>query len=196
MHTLHNCTKTEVKIYRLLKHVFGSCKGEGDYQRLTVLMGWALLPVLGSLDHPVTVLDVYGVLAADGESSSRDEDPSSLSWKRSVQVGGLGGGSGGSLLLFLQTMILGDGSLLSTAGGEGGAVGGGGGAGGRVHFHWSDIPTGEDYVPIASGAGLIDIRFFYHLRFLLAFLLSLLFGFVEYHLDFIFNYDVSVPCSS
>jgi len=122
-----------------------------------VVTGLTLAPVLGSIDHPVTVLDVYGVLAADGESSTRDNDPSR---KRSAPLGGPGGGSGGSLLLFLQTMILGNGSLLSTAGGEGGAVGGGGGAGGRVHLHWSDMPTGEDYVPIASGGGLIDIRFF------------------------------------
>ncbi|KAG0610062.1 hypothetical protein M758_7G036100 [Ceratodon purpureus] len=106
------------------------------------------LIVLGSLEHPVTVLDVYGVLAADGESPTA-VDPGS-------QVGGPGGGSGGSVLLFLQTMTLGNGSLVSTAGGQGGAVGGGGGAGGRVHFHWSDIPTGEDYVPIAIAEGLID----------------------------------------
>ncbi|KAG0603647.1 hypothetical protein M758_10G110100 [Ceratodon purpureus] len=111
------------------------------------------LIVLGSMYHPVTVLDVYGVLAADGESSARVD----FSTKLGGQVGGSGGGSGGSLLLFLQTMILANGSLLSTTGGRGGAVGGGGGAGGRVHFHWSDIPTGEDYVPIATVEGHISI---------------------------------------
>jgi hypothetical protein len=121
-----------------------------------VAVGLTLASVLGSMYHPVTVLDVYGVLAADGESSARvDSDR-----KMGGQVGGPGGGSGGSLLLFLQTMILGNGSLLSTAGGQGGAVGGGGGAGGRVHFHWSDIPTGEDYVPIATVEGHIDTRLF------------------------------------
>ena len=117
---------------------------------LTVVIGFPLASVLGSLEHPVTVLDVYGVLAADGQSPQA-VDPDS-------KVGGPGGGSGGSVLLFLQTMILGKGSLVSTTGGQGGAVGGGGGAGGRVHFHWADIPTGEDYVPIASPEGLVDTR--------------------------------------
>jgi hypothetical protein len=111
------------------------------------LTGFSLAAVVGSLEHPVTVLDVYGVLAADGESPPAVHP-----------VGGSGGGSGGSVLLFLQTMTLGNGSLVSTAGGQGGAVGGGGGAGGRVHFHWADIPTGEDYVPIAVTEGLIDTR--------------------------------------
>lgn len=110
-----------------------------------------MVPVLGSFEHPVTVLDVYGVLAANGESPPA-VNPGS-------KVGGPGGGSGGSVLLFLQTVTLGNGSLVSTAGGQGGAVGGGGGAGGRVHFHWADIPTGEDYVPIAITEGLIDTRF-------------------------------------
>uniref|UniRef100_A0A7I4AXX0 DUF8003 domain-containing protein n=1 Tax=Physcomitrium patens TaxID=3218 RepID=A0A7I4AXX0_PHYPA len=107
------------------------------------------LIVVGSMEHPVSMLDVCGVVAADGESSTR-ADP-----VEAQLGGGPGGGSGGSLLLFLQTMTLRNGSILSTAGGQGGAVGGGGGAGGRIHFHWADIPTGEDYVPIATVEGLI-----------------------------------------
>jgi hypothetical protein len=46
-------------------------------------------------------------------------------------------------------------SLLSSVGGHGGLLGGGGGGGGRVHFHWSNIATGEDFVPLATGRGLI-----------------------------------------
>lgn len=113
---------------------------------------FALAPVVGSMEHPVTVLDVYGVVAADGASSTSN-DPVR------VEVAGSGGGSGGSLLLFLQTITLGNGSRLSTVGGKGSAVGGGGGAGGRVHLHWAHIPIGEDYVPIATIAeGRVDTR--------------------------------------
>lgn len=112
-----------------------------------------VVAVLGSLEHPVTLLDVSGVLAAEGESVRRNDG------RITQKVAGPGGGSGGSLLLFLQTLNLANNSVLSTAGGEGGPVGGGGGAGGRVHFHWADIPTGADYVPVAFGEGLIDIRF-------------------------------------
>lgn len=98
-------------------------------------------------------LDVYGVLAADGESSIYIEPNSS-----GIEVGGPGGGSGGSLLLFLQTLTLANRSRLSSVGGHGGSVGAGGGGGGRVHFHWSNIPSGEDFVPIASGDGFILAR--------------------------------------
>lgn len=114
--------------------------------------GVLVAAVLGSLEHPVTLLDVSGVLAAKGESVRRSDG------RITQKVAGPGGGSGGSLLLFLQTLNLANNSVLSTAGGEGGPVGGGGGAGGRVHFHWADIATGEDYVPVATGEGLIDIR--------------------------------------
>ncbi|KAG0575849.1 hypothetical protein KC19_5G035100 [Ceratodon purpureus] len=105
--------------------------------------------VLGSLEHPVTTLEVYGALAADGESSNGTGS------KTRAEVGGSGGGSGGSLLLFLSSVSLGNESLLSTAGGHGGVIGGGGGGGGRVHFHWSKIPSGEEYMPIALGVGRI-----------------------------------------
>ncbi|KAK8973062.1 hypothetical protein V6N11_049412 [Hibiscus sabdariffa] len=40
--------------------------------------------------------------------------------------------------------------------GPGGGSGGGGG--GWVHFHWSDIPTGDVYQPIASVRGSINTR--------------------------------------
>lgn len=123
--------------------------GASNPLRQVVMTGLTLAPVVGSMEHPVSMLDVCGVVAADGESSTR-ADP-----VEAQLGGGPGGGSGGSLLLFLQTMTLRNGSILSTAGGQGGAVGGGGGAGGRIHFHWADIPTGEDYVPIATVEGLI-----------------------------------------
>lgn len=105
------------------------------------------------MDHPVSTLEVYGALAANGESSNETGN------KSEAKVGGLGGGSGGSLLLFLTSVSLGDESLLSTAGGHGGAVGGGGGGGGRVHFHWARIPSGEEYMPIANGKGCIVTRY-------------------------------------
>jgi hypothetical protein len=123
------------------------------YMELTLLVMICNTPVLGSIEHPVATLNVSGVLAADGESSAIVE-PKTVQ----AQVGGSGGGSGGSLLFFLRTLVLGNESLLSIAGGSGGAVGGGGGGGGRIHFHWSDIPTGEAYYPIASGEGRIIAR--------------------------------------
>ena len=109
--------------------------------------------VLGSLEHPVTNLEVYGALAANGESTNKTES------KTELEVGGFGGGSGGSLLLFLTSVSLGNESLLSTTGGHGGVVGGGGGGGGRVHFHWSKILTGEEYMPVANGVGRIVTRY-------------------------------------
>jgi len=112
---------------------------------------WGL--VLGSLDHPISTVEVYGVLAADGENS--DEVGSKVAI---TEEGGPGGGSGGSLLLFLKTMTMGNMSLFSSVGGHGGLVGGGGGGGGRVHFHWSNIATGEDFVPLATGRGIIATR--------------------------------------
>ena len=114
------------------------------------------LPVMGSTEHPITKVEIFGVLSADGETFNASH--------REVggpEIGDPGGGSGGSLLLFLQTLIMGNESILSSAGGHGGPVGGGGGGGGRLHFHWSNIPTGVDFVPIAYVKGL------YHTRYLL-----------------------------
>ncbi|XP_057872729.1 uncharacterized protein LOC131078912 isoform X2 [Cryptomeria japonica] len=109
--------------------------------------------VMGSKEHPLWKLDIFGSVKADGESlESETED------RITEMAGGSGGGSGGTLLLFLQTLTLGNNSFLSSAGGHGGRVGGGGGAGGRVHFHWSGIPTGDEYVPIANVNGTIYTR--------------------------------------
>lgn len=109
--------------------------------------------VVGSLEHPITTLEVFGALSANGESSSE------VGSTTEAEVEGLGGGSGGSLLLFVASILLGNGSLLSTGGGNGGLGGGGGGGGGRVHFHWSKIPTGNEYMPVATGEGRIVTRY-------------------------------------
>lgn len=109
---------------------------------------------MGSIEHPITKVEIFGVLSADGgsfNSSLRGGDGS-------PEIGDPGGGSGGSLLLFLQTLLMGNESILSSAGGHGGRVGGGGGAGGRLHFHWSNIPTGVDFVPVAHVKGLYHTR--------------------------------------
>ncbi len=94
--------------------------------------------MLGSLDHPISTVEVYGVLEADGENS--DEVGSKVAI---AEEGGPGGGSGGSLLLFLKTMTMGNMSLFSSVGGHGGLVGGGG---------------GEDFVPLATGRGIVATR--------------------------------------
>lgn len=65
------------------------------------------LIVVGSLEHPITTLEVFGALSANGESSSE------VGSTTEAEVEGLGGGSGGSLLLFVASILLGNGSLLS-----------------------------------------------------------------------------------
>ncbi|BBN19524.1 hypothetical protein MPTK1_8g11390 [Marchantia polymorpha subsp. ruderalis] len=122
--------------------------GSGNSSVGLVTSGGGII-VLGSLDHPLASLDIAGALTVDGESSLVVPE---------TEVGGPGGGSGGSLLLFLQSLTLQNGSLLSSAGGHGGSVGGGGGAGGRVHFHWSNIAVGEDYLAVANVEGYIHAR--------------------------------------
>jgi hypothetical protein len=97
-------------------------------------------------------LSIYGSVESDGESFKGVITNAS-------STGGPGGGSGGTILLFLRTLTLGEASVLSTAGGIGSRDGGGGGGGGRIHFHWSDILTGDEYVPVASIKGLISSRF-------------------------------------
>lgn len=109
---------------------------------------------MGSLDHPIAKIEIFGILAADGESNNKSKGNES-----DADIGDPGGGSGGSLLLFLQTLAMGNGSLLSSAGGHGGSVGGGGGGGGRLHFHWSNIPTGVDFFPIANVKGIFHTRY-------------------------------------
>lgn len=100
--------------------------------------------VMGSILWPLTKLDIYGSMRADGESYGNATRNSN-----GTLIGGLGGGSGGTILLFIQAISLFDNSSLSVAGGHGVPVGGGGGGGGRLHFHWSKIGTGDEYVPLA-----------------------------------------------
>lgn len=107
--------------------------------------------VMGSLEHSLTSLTLNGSLRSDGESFGDDirrQDG------RTSSIGP-GGGSGGTVLLFVQTLALGDSSIISTVGGQGSPSGGGGGGGGRVHFHWSHIPVGDEYITLASVEGSI-----------------------------------------
>ncbi|KAI3892038.1 hypothetical protein MKX03_030872 [Papaver bracteatum] len=107
--------------------------------------------VMGSPQWPLARLDISGSLKADGQSYSEARKTSNITLSD-----GLGGGSGGTILLFLQELTLGDNSSLSVAGGNGGPAGGGGGGGGRVHFHWSRIAQGDEYVPLATLNGTIN----------------------------------------
>lgn len=106
---------------------------------------------------PLSRLLVYGSLNSDGESHRGTTGNSNGTFK-----GGVGGGSGGSILLFLQWLLLEKNSSLSASGGNGGVYGGGGGGGGRIHFHWSNIATGDEYVQIASVNGTIASRYAIH----------------------------------
>lgn len=123
---------------------------------------------MGSLEHSLTRLSVYGSMQADGESfgkySSEDDN-------RVLLDIGPGGGSGGTILLFVQSLVLGDSSTISTMGGHGSPNGGGGG-GGRIHFHWSDISVGDEYLPITSVRGTINIGFVSNLLYILIALLE------------------------
>uniref|UniRef100_A0A803L5S1 DUF8003 domain-containing protein n=1 Tax=Chenopodium quinoa TaxID=63459 RepID=A0A803L5S1_CHEQI len=119
--------------------------------------------VIGAIQWPLLRLDMYGSLRTDGQSYNQEINNSS-----GALIGSLGGGSGGTILLFLQELVLAEKSSLSAAGGKGGPFGGGGGGGGRIHFHWSDIITGDEYVPFAvvngtiySGGGAGDSLGFY-----------------------------------
>ncbi|KAK9094924.1 hypothetical protein Scep_026393 [Stephania cephalantha] len=107
--------------------------------------------VMGSIQWPLANLDIYGSLRADGQTSSR------TTRKSDTSIDGVGGGSGGTILLFLHALTLGENSSLSVAGGYGDPLGGGGGGGGRVHFDWSMIFVGNEYVPIAIMNGTVNI---------------------------------------
>lgn len=124
-----------------------------------VLHVWA---VMGSLEHPLSSLSVEGSVRADGESFGETIRQVEFA-VTNVTSGGPGGGSGGTILLFLHTLDLHESAVLSSGGGYGSSHGGGGGGGGRVHFHWSDIPTGDVYQPIASVKGSIHIGFVFYL---------------------------------
>lgn len=111
---------------------------------------------MGSLEHSLSSLYIDGSLRADGESYGEN-----FVYQHGMQtsvLGNGGGGSGGTILLFLNSIVLGDSSTISTNGGHG-SVDGGGGGGGRVHFHWADITVGDEYLPVASGEGTINVRF-------------------------------------
>ncbi|CAL5028567.1 unnamed protein product [Urochloa decumbens] len=108
------------------------------------------LIVIGSMKWPLSRLLIHGSMNSDGESHRGTTGNSNGTFK-----GGVGGGSGGSILLFLQGLLLEKNSSLSASGGNGGVYGGGGGGGGRIHFHWSNIATGDEYVQIASINGTV-----------------------------------------
>ncbi|AQK90694.1 hypothetical protein Zm00014a_036359 [Zea mays] len=101
--------------------------------------------VMGSWDYSLPSLALYGSVESNGGSYA------------SGSVGGPGGGSGGTILLFVHTLSLAESSVLSSVGGFG-STGSGGGGGGRIHFHWSNIPTGDEYVPVAAVKGSILTR--------------------------------------
>ncbi|KAA8525196.1 hypothetical protein F0562_006940 [Nyssa sinensis] len=103
--------------------------------------------VMGSWEHPLSSLSVEGSVKANGENFRNRDHVIIDDWN-----GGPGGGSGGTILLFLQGLVLGESGILSSVGGHGSPNGGGGG---RIHFHWSDIPTGDVYQPIAIVKGSI-----------------------------------------
>ena len=110
--------------------------------------------VMGSIQWPLLGLEIHGTLSADGQSFGKATKNGNGSL-----IGGVGGGSGGTILLFLQELRIAENSSLSVLGGDGGPHGGGGGGGGRVHFHWSKIDNGDEYVPVASISGSIDSRY-------------------------------------
>lgn len=109
---------------------------------------------MGSIQWPLLRLDIYGSVRADGQSNNKPTVNSN-----GTAIGGLGGGSGGTILLFLQSLVLVENSSLSVSGGHGVPLGGGGGGGGRIHFHWSKIDVGDEYVPLATINGSINSRY-------------------------------------
>ncbi|KAL8552848.1 hypothetical protein ACS0TY_001507 [Phlomoides rotata] len=123
---------------------------EGLNQSDGYIAGGGLI-VIGSRQWPLIRLDNYGFISADGQSCYKQARNSN-----GTLIGGLGGGSGGTILLFLQALALAENSTLSVLGGYGGSLGGGGGGGGRIHFHWSKIAGGEEYVPFAFVDGAIN----------------------------------------
>ncbi|KAG8376085.1 hypothetical protein BUALT_Bualt09G0026800 [Buddleja alternifolia] len=112
--------------------------------------------VMGSLEHSLSKLVVHGEIKADGESYGKY-----VRWMdgRVISDVGPGGASGGTILLFIHYLVLDDTATISTSGGHGSANGGGGG-GGRIHFHWSEISVGDEYMPMAIVKGTIGFRFF------------------------------------
>lgn len=108
--------------------------------------------VMGSLEHPLLSLYVEGSVRADGDGFSAGLQKNNASIDNFI---GPGGGSGGTILLFVHSLDVRGSGNISSAGGHGSLTGGGGGGGGRIHFHWSDIPTGDVYWPVATVNGTI-----------------------------------------
>ncbi|XP_047328545.1 uncharacterized protein LOC124931994 [Impatiens glandulifera] len=126
--------------------------GSGNHSLAGAMAGGGII-VMGSLVHPLSSLSLKGSLSADGESFGEDI----RKWDGIVSPDfGPGGGSGGTILLFVHAIALVETSIISTAGGHGGSNGGGGG-GGRIHFHWSQIATGDEYLPVASVNGTMQV---------------------------------------
>ncbi|XP_044471176.1 uncharacterized protein LOC123200112 isoform X2 [Mangifera indica] len=113
--------------------------------------------VMGSFEHPLSSLSIEGSVTADGETFGQSFMKQKYALRASSS-GSPGGGSGGTILLFLRMLDVGEAATLSSVGGYGSSRGSGGGGGGRIHFHWSDIPTGDVYQPIASVRGSIHTR--------------------------------------
>ncbi|KAM0912788.1 hypothetical protein ACQ4PT_012593 [Festuca glaucescens] len=122
--------------------------GSGNVSTTSSTAGGGII-VMGSLEQSLPILSVSGSVEANGGSFTGVATHASN--------GGPGGGSGGTILLFVRTLSLEKNSVLSSVGGVGSNCSGGGG-GGRIHFHWSDIPTGDDYVPFATVKGSILAR--------------------------------------
>ncbi|KAM7257442.1 hypothetical protein ACFE04_013183 [Oxalis oulophora] len=127
--------------------------GSGDDSLAGSTAGGGII-VMGSLEHSLSSLSVHGLIRADGESFG---DMKKQNGDTNSNIGP-GGGAGGTILLFVHSLTLGISSTVSTVGGHGSSSGGGGGGGGRVHFHWSKIPTGDEYFPLAIVNGSIDTR--------------------------------------
>ncbi|KAL4199587.1 hypothetical protein AMTRI_Chr03g51930 [Amborella trichopoda] len=127
--------------------------GSGGPSELDGQVAGGGMIAMGSTQWPLSKLSIHGTLKADGQSCGKPRHNNN-----GTVVGGIGGGSGGTILLFLQALKLGYNSTLSVVGGNGGPIGGGGGGGGRIHFDWSNIATGDEYVPIAILNGTIYTR--------------------------------------
>ncbi|WZZ76610.1 hypothetical protein YC2023_087980 [Brassica napus] len=125
--------------------------GSGNEESEDSVAGGGIV-VIGSLEHSLSSLSLEGSITTDGESPRN-----TLRGMSNYSIGP-GGGSGGTVLLFLRTLDIAKSAILSSVGGNGSLKGGGGGSGGRIHFHWSDIPTGDVYHHIANVEGSVYVR--------------------------------------
>ncbi|KAK6147787.1 hypothetical protein DH2020_018699 [Rehmannia glutinosa] len=128
--------------------------GSGNESLPSATAGGGVI-VMGSLEHSLTKLVVHGEIKADGETYGKYVGGNDGFVVSDVSPGG---GSGGTVLLFVHNFVLDDTATISTSGGHGSPNAGGGG-GGRIHFHWSDIPIGDEYMPMAIVKGTIRISF-------------------------------------